>query len=144
MFYIEKDSNSEFISIPASFWWAVVTMTTVDKVYFRQIKQVLIYDVFNKVGYGDIVPVTPSGKVIAGFTSIMGITLIALPVAIIGSKFAIIYENESLKNSLEIEYKKKRQKDKKIQPESYKHSESIAQFLKFYYKFFLLKRIAKN
>ena len=52
-------------------WWAFVTMTT--------------------VGYGDIVPVTSMGKIIGAITIVCGILLIALPVAIVGSKFQEVY-----------------------------------------------------
>jgi voltage-gated potassium channel len=43
-------------------WWAVVTMTT--------------------IGYGDVFPVTPAGKVAAGALAIVGVGLIALPAGI--------------------------------------------------------------
>jgi voltage-gated potassium channel len=49
-------------------WWAVVTLTT--------------------VGYGDVVPVTTLGKVIAGIIAIMGLGMLALPVGIIATSFA--------------------------------------------------------
>lgn len=54
-------------SVPAAMWWAVVTLST--------------------VGYGDVVPVTGIGKVIAGLTMILGIMFLALPVGIIASGF---------------------------------------------------------
>jgi voltage-gated potassium channel len=57
----------KFSSIPASMWWAVATLTT--------------------VGYGDIYPVTPLGKLAAGALAILGIGFFALPTAIIGSGF---------------------------------------------------------
>jgi voltage-gated potassium channel len=40
------------------------------------------------VGYGDVVPVTPLGKLVSVFTIIGGLTMIALPVAIISTAFA--------------------------------------------------------
>lgn len=59
-----------FGTIPDAMWWAVVTLTT--------------------VGYGDAVPVTPSGKIVAGITAVMGLALIALPVGIISTSFATV------------------------------------------------------
>jgi voltage-gated potassium channel len=49
-------------------YWAIVTLTT--------------------VGYGDVVPVTPLGRAIAGITAIAGLIMLALPVGIIASAFA--------------------------------------------------------
>jgi voltage-gated potassium channel len=65
----------KFGSIPAAMWWAVTTITT--------------------VGYGDVVPNTPIGRIIAGLTMISGILMIALPVAIIGSSFAEVVRQRS-------------------------------------------------
>jgi hypothetical protein len=45
----------EFTSIPASFWWAISTMVT--------------------IGYGDMAPITPLGKVIACIASIIGVVV---------------------------------------------------------------------
>ena len=58
----------KFGSIPESMWWAVVTITT--------------------VGYGDVVPVTIIGRMIAGVTAFMGFLLLALPVGIVATAFA--------------------------------------------------------
>jgi hypothetical protein len=66
-------------SIPESMWWAFVTMTT--------------------VGYGDIVPVTSMGKIIGAITIVCGILLIALPVAIVGSKFQEVYMEAEVQQS---------------------------------------------
>jgi voltage-gated potassium channel len=52
-----------FSSIPGTFWWALVTLTT--------------------IGYGDMVPLTPAGKLFAGFICIFGIGIFALPTAIV-------------------------------------------------------------
>ncbi len=54
-----------FGSVPAAMWWAVVTLST--------------------VGYGDMVPVTTLGRMVAGFVSMLGIAMFALPTAILGA-----------------------------------------------------------
>lgn len=56
-----------FGSILRAMWWSVVTLTT--------------------VGYGDIVPITPLGKVLAAFTAIAGIGMIAMPTGILAASF---------------------------------------------------------
>ena len=57
-----------FGTIPSSMWWAVSTLTT--------------------VGYGDAVPHTPLGRMLAGVAMIVGLGLAALPVGIIATGFA--------------------------------------------------------
>eukprot|EP00908_Phaeocystis_cordata_P000195 Transcript_10200.p1 GENE.Transcript_10200~~Transcript_10200.p1 ORF type:complete len:463 (-),score=201.50 Transcript_10200:1535-2923(-) len=59
--------ESQFTSIPETFWWCIVTITT--------------------VGYGDVVPVTLSGKLVAVGTMAAGVLTIALPVSIVGANF---------------------------------------------------------
>lgn len=56
-----------FGSILHSFWWAVVTMTT--------------------VGYGDVVPITPAGKLISTFIMLIGVGLVALPAGMLAARF---------------------------------------------------------
>jgi voltage-gated potassium channel len=69
MYYLEHDGNPrDFSSIPATLWWGVATMTT--------------------VGYGDVVPQTPWGKVIGGIVALTGVGLVALPTGILASGFA--------------------------------------------------------
>jgi voltage-gated potassium channel len=68
IYYIEHNAQPEvFSSIPASLWWAVVTLTT--------------------VGYGDAVPITSLGKLFGGFITIMGICFYALPAGILSSSY---------------------------------------------------------
>ena len=64
----EAAQPEEFGSIPAAMWWTVATLTT--------------------VGYGDVVPVTGPGKVLAGFISLIGIAMVALPAGILAAGFA--------------------------------------------------------
>lgn len=57
-----------FGSIPAAMWWAVCTLTT--------------------VGYGDVSPITPLGKLLASGIQIIGIAMVALPTSLFASGFA--------------------------------------------------------
>ncbi len=42
---------------------------------------------FFTIGYGDVIPITPFGKIISAIISFMGITLFLLPASVIGSGF---------------------------------------------------------
>jgi voltage-gated potassium channel len=69
MYWVEGGVQPDkFGSIPRSLWWAVVTLTT--------------------VGYGDVYPVTPAGKILAGAVSIVGIGVIAMPTGILAAAFS--------------------------------------------------------
>jgi voltage-gated potassium channel len=57
-----------FGTIPDALWWAAITLTT--------------------VGYGDVVPVTGFGRLIAALTALCGIAVLAVPTAILGAGFA--------------------------------------------------------
>ncbi|PLX37218.1 MAG: cyclic nucleotide-binding protein [Hyphomicrobiales bacterium] len=66
---VEHQAQPEkFGSIPASMWWAIATLTT--------------------VGYGDVVPITASGKFIAGVVMLLGYGMFALPIGIVATAFA--------------------------------------------------------
>ena len=59
--------ENEFTSIPATIWWAVVSLTT--------------------TGYGDMVPLTNIGKVMASIIMLTGVAFFALPAGIITAGF---------------------------------------------------------
>ncbi len=69
MHWIEGAVQPErFGSVPDAMYWAVTTLTT--------------------VGYGDVVPISPAGKVLAGVVMLFGFCMFALPVGIIATAFA--------------------------------------------------------
>ena len=68
LYFLENEAQPKaFSSIPASMWWAVTALTT--------------------VGYGDIYPITPLGKLVASLIAISGIGMFALPTGIVSSGF---------------------------------------------------------
>lgn len=69
MFLVENEAQPDkFPHIPAAMWWGVATLTT--------------------VGYGDVFPITPLGKLFSAFIVFLGIGLFALPTGILASGFA--------------------------------------------------------
>lgn len=68
MYYLEKDIQPDrFGSIPAAMWWGVAALTT--------------------VGFGDSVPVSAEGRILAGIIMILGIVIYALPAGVFASAF---------------------------------------------------------
>ena len=69
MYFVEFEAHPEaFGSIPDAMWWGVVTLTT--------------------VGYGDIYPITPLGKLLGAMLAFLGIGIFALPAGIIAGGFS--------------------------------------------------------
>ena len=68
MYYAESSVQPDaFPSIPHTLWWAVATLTT--------------------IGYGDVFPVTPIGKVLSSVVALLGIGFIALPTGILSAAY---------------------------------------------------------
>jgi voltage-gated potassium channel len=68
-YILEREAQPEaFGSVPGALWWTIVTLTT--------------------TGYGDAVPSTFFGRILAGFVMICGIGIFALWAGILGSSFA--------------------------------------------------------
>lgn len=63
-----SETSVEFNSIPSSWWWAIVTLTT--------------------VGYGDVVPATGLGKLIGGSICVGGVMLLAIAAGQFSQHFA--------------------------------------------------------
>jgi voltage-gated potassium channel len=69
IYFVERDAQPDkFGSIPAAAWWALATLTT--------------------IGYGDIVPVTPLGKLFGSVVMLIGLGMFALPIAILSAGFS--------------------------------------------------------
>lgn len=69
MYFAERAAQPEaFASIPHAMWWGVATLTT--------------------VGFGDVTPITPVGKVLGALVMLMGVGMFAMPAGILASGFA--------------------------------------------------------
>nr|XP_045602019.1 potassium voltage-gated channel subfamily KQT member 1-like isoform X1 [Procambarus clarkii] len=65
----EEEAEGDFSSYADALWWGVITVTT--------------------IGYGDTVPRTWMGKIVASCFSVFAISFFALPAGILGSGFAL-------------------------------------------------------
>ena len=81
MYYLEQPVQPDkFSSIPQAMWWGICTITT--------------------IGYGDIYPITPAGKVLGGIVALLGIAMFALPAGILSSAFIAETKRESAKKAV--------------------------------------------
>jgi voltage-gated potassium channel len=75
IYYFEYDAQPKvFTSIFHSFWWAIVTLTT--------------------VGYGDAYPVTVGGKIFTSFVLIIGVGIVTIPAGLVATALAKAREKE--------------------------------------------------
>lgn len=79
--------DTQFTNIPQGLWWSVVTLTT--------------------VGYGDMVPVTIAGKILAAITMFIGLSLFALLIVVIGRAAQIILFGSLIENDFSPSYEDK-------------------------------------
>ncbi|XP_028920020.1 potassium voltage-gated channel subfamily S member 2 [Ornithorhynchus anatinus] len=71
---VEREDDEGLATIPACWWWATVSMTT--------------------VGYGDVVPGTAAGKLTASACILAGILVVVLPITLIFNKFSHFYRRQ--------------------------------------------------
>ncbi|XP_036959850.1 potassium voltage-gated channel, KQT-like subfamily, member 2a isoform X6 [Acanthopagrus latus] len=69
VYSVEKETNEEFDTYADALWWGLITLTT--------------------IGYGDKVPKTWNGRLLAATFSMIGVAFFALPAGILGSGFAL-------------------------------------------------------
>jgi voltage-gated potassium channel len=80
LMYVIEGGENGFDSIPIAIYWAVVTVTT--------------------VGYGDIAPITATGKMLASVMMILGYAIIAVPTGLISVEFAKGNQEEKEKDNI--------------------------------------------
>jgi voltage-gated potassium channel len=81
IYYFENEAQPQaFQSIIHSFWWSVVTLTT--------------------VGYGDVYPVTIGGKIFTFFVLMIGVGIITIPAGLIAT--AMMKTREAEKSETDV------------------------------------------
>ena len=73
-FFEHTAQPDKFSSIPASFWWAIITLTT--------------------IGYGDVYPITAGGKIFTMIIIYIGLAFVAIPTSIITFHLAEVYKKK--------------------------------------------------
>ena len=80
IFYAEHDSQPEqFANAFSGLWWAVATLTT--------------------VGYGDIYPITPAGRILGAVIALLGIGMAAVPTGILSAGFVELLNRNKTEES---------------------------------------------
>ena len=78
IYYAEHDAQPDhFNNAFSGLWWAVATLTT--------------------VGYGDIYPITTTGRILGALIAILGIGMVAVPTSILSAGFMEMIEKQSAK-----------------------------------------------
>ncbi|CAN7537236.1 ion transporter [Pseudoxanthomonas sp. LjRoot143] len=72
--YVIEGPNNGFTSIPTAMYWAVVTVAT--------------------VGFGDITPITPLGRVVTSLLILIGYGIIAVPTGIYTAELAAVFRED--------------------------------------------------
>ena len=94
----EERESATFSSIPDTFWWCIVTFCT--------------------VGYGDVNPITPLGKIIAAVTMVIGIFFLAMPLAITGASFVNAWDKLEARARIIEEEDQQRAKGEEVNAEA--------------------------
>ncbi|CAC5359412.1 KCNC1 [Mytilus coruscus] len=88
IYYTEVLESETFPNMLVGFWWSVVTMTT--------------------VGYGDVYPIGPLGRVVGVLCSLCGLLVLAMPIAIIAGNFdGLCKQNEEREAYAKLQSKQK-------------------------------------
>lgn len=74
-FLVRAIAPNDFHSVGEGIWWAIVTLAT--------------------VGYGDVVPTTPWGRVVGGVVIVFGVTFLAFLTATVTSLFVSSEQREA-------------------------------------------------
>lgn len=101
IFIFERHAQPDaFGSIPASMWWAFVTLTT--------------------VGYGDITPITVGGKIFGALVMVCGVGVAAMPAGIFASSFVQLVREQERERGLKNNKRKRQVQASKVKrsPES--------------------------
>lgn len=107
IYYAEHDAQpDQFENAFSGLWWAVATLTT--------------------VGYGDIYPITPLGRILGTIIAVLGIGMVAIPTSILSAGFMEMLEKNSSANNdhdeIEADKREKTADDGKAAPDGHAHA----------------------